>query len=97
MQVQQRTMRDLAMQAYAIHVGYAKRYQQRKSYRYMKKLIVLLLLLLSACNVNLNSIIIDKLSHIDVFEEYKYNLMLSKDIVNNNWNEFYSENIKKMN
>jgi hypothetical protein len=40
-----------------------------------------------------NNIEIDEIAHIDIFESYEDNVKLSKDIVNQNWNEFLKTKI----
>jgi hypothetical protein len=40
-----------------------------------------------------NHIEIDEIAHIDIFENYEDNVKLSKDIVNQNWNEFLKTKI----
>jgi hypothetical protein len=64
----------------------------------MKKTNILLklsiiALIFTSCNSQVNHIEIDKIAHIDIFENYEDNVKLSKDIVNQNWNEFLKTKI----
>jgi hypothetical protein len=64
----------------------------------MKKTNILLkflfiALIFTSCNTKVNNIEIDEITHIDIFENYEDNVKLSKDIVNQNWNEFLKTKI----
>lgn len=64
----------------------------------MRKTNILLKLLIitltfTSCNSQVNHIEIDEIAQIDIFENYADNVKLSKDIVNQNWNEFLKTKI----
>ncbi|WGD33988.1 hypothetical protein [Olleya sp. YS] len=64
----------------------------------MKKTNILLkflfiALIFTSCDTKVNNIEIDEIAHIDIFENYEDNVKLSKDIVNQNWNEFLKTKI----
>ncbi|QTE21848.1 hypothetical protein [Polaribacter cellanae] len=55
--------------------------------------LFIITLIFTSCNSQVNHIEIDKIAHIDIFENYEDNVKLSKDIVNQNWNEFLKTKI----
>jgi len=64
----------------------------------MKKTNILIIfsviaLIFTSCNIKENNIEIDEIADIDIFENYEDNVKLSKDIVNQNWNEFLKTKI----
>ena len=63
----------------------------KKTYALLKFLIITLIF--TSCNSQVNHIEIDEIAHIDIFENYEDNLKLSKDIVNQNWNELLKTKI----
>ena len=63
----------------------------KKAYTTIK--IIFILFTLISCDIKVNKIEIDRIADIDIFENYEDNLKLSKDIINQNWNEFLKAKI----
>ena len=55
--------------------------------------LLFITLIFTSCNTKVNNIEIDEIADVDIFENYEDNVKLSKDIVNQNWNEFLKTKI----